>query len=255
MYRLCGVRTLVRIVVTVFLIMLAACDDDCPLCPEETEDCVYYHLLYSYVVGDGIGAPYYSLTLDSRTGDIVDSTAHTTEPFNDVVFSPDGKYAYYTGWGFTMATDYSTGDTIAIDRGTAGQRLELSADGDFLLRSNGVALFSLPDLEVRFLGPGEGNAVFHPAERVAYFGDCSSESLFVLDYQETPPVVSAVPLVDETGFGFAPSLLAISPDGTQLAVTSSGMRLCFLDLNTFTVTQAFGNSTDPCILSSVRLFI
>jgi WD40 repeat protein len=202
-------------------------------------------LHYSYLQVDGQDAPYYTLTLNSQSGEIIDSTSHATQPFNDVVFSSDGRYAYSTGWGFTMVTDYATGDTIAIDRGTTGHKLELSADADFLLRSAGVALFELPDLATLYTGPGSGDAVFHPVEKVALFGKPSADSLFTIEYDQTPPLIRSNPLLDAQGNALSITLLTISPDGSQLVVNPGGMSLVILDMNSLEVITQFGRLSAP----------
>lgn len=208
---------------------LAGCDDDCPTCPgnggvEEKE----YHFLYSFV-GDFSSSWVY--TYSTKTLEAVDSTYYGTLPFNDMRFSKDGRYAFYTvqepGEGRTWMTDYVSGDTISIIEGVWGHWLQLFPDEKHLILSGGgiyLRVLSIPDLSIvyeRLDSNGWGNAGTHPMSNIAFVPRPGRDSLLKLSQSGSGFAESNFVLKSADG-GAARSFAAtVSLDG-RLLVLSAG---------------------------------
>jgi len=183
------------------------CTKDCPTCPGEPH-VPDYHLVYSYV---GPSYPAYVITYSTKSGQVIDSAFYPNHPFDNVVFTSDGKYACYTyGWNLrlggpeTWVTDAATGDTISYLMGIGGIGLVVSRDNQFLCLSYGnfLAILKIPSLEIVYRDsvPVRGGAL-HPTKQLAYFiKEPNQDSLYVLDYSLTPPrVTKSMPIRDSQG--------------------------------------------------------
>jgi hypothetical protein len=189
--------------------LLLGCQEDC-VCPEpEMPLKPDYHLLYSYA-GSTIETKYV-LTYSTKTGEVIDSAEYGGIPFVNMAFSHDGEYAVYTsnynldlGASETWVTETATGDTISYLLGVGGQAAILSPSDDYVLLMGGglYAILSFPGLSIVYqdsvtnLGGG-----FHPRlNRVFAVYERAMDSLFVLDFLESPVVESSIPIRDSEGY-------------------------------------------------------
>jgi hypothetical protein len=198
--------------------ILASCSDK----PNEPVDQPepYYKLVYSYV------APEFSiLTLNSETGEVLDSVWYPEIPYWDMVFSRDGQRAYYSGRDGIWIEDAATGDTIAMNPEGQGGGLELSPDEDYLVSvgSRRFVLYSVPGLTTIYEDSATSVlTAFHPWRDILYFtkGDGSiiydSDTLYVLDYAASPPSVDAVALKDSLDQLVPLGPMVVSGDGRWL---------------------------------------
>ncbi len=208
---------------------LMGCDDDCPTCPEkEPPEEKEYHFLYSFVGG------FYSswvYTFSTKTLEVVDSTYYGTLPFNDMRFSKDGRYAFYTvsepGAGRTWMTDYASGDTISIIEGVWGHWLQLFSDEKHLILSGGgiyLRVLSIPDLTIayeRLDSNGWGDAGTHPISNTAFIPRPGRDSLMRLSQTASGFSESNIALKSEDGQAARSFSATVSLDG-RLLVLSAG---------------------------------
>jgi hypothetical protein len=237
------------------LCMLGCCDDDC-VCPQpEPEHIPDYHFLYSYV-GDGYDD--YVMTYSTKSGEAIDSTLYDGPPFDNMVFSHDGRYACYTsnyslriGNSETWVTNWPSGDTVAYLEGTGALAAYLTLDDQYLLLTGGgiVALLNFPSLTTVFRdsvsrlrdnpdwqGRASWGAALHPSKKLIYvmlepYGD----SIFVFDYSQSPSTITSHQLIDSQGqvrHSYGPS--ACTAD--YLVILFSGY-LGLFDPVTFTVIR------------------
>jgi WD40 repeat protein len=232
--------------------VLGGCgEDDCVVCPDETEQAdQYYEVTYSYTARYGGLPPFYALRYNSKSGGIIDSLNYGQFPFWDVEFSSDGEFAYCTNGEATWIEDYATGDTLHINTDTRGTEIELSADGDYLLvsGSDSVALLTVRDLSILAVVPRLGLAVFNPQQKIIYFGTADAESLFVMDYRQVPTCTRSIFLSDHDGLGVYPQQLAVSPDGSRLFVSGVRTYVLVIDTESLQILQRFGDKYDSDIL-------
>jgi hypothetical protein len=224
-----GIYVKNRIFFLLSLLLLAAgfgCSDDCPVCSKD-EPAVEkeYHLVYSY------GADYWVYTYSTKSLKAVDSVRYSSNPFEALEFTKDGKYACYSKPGATWVTDYATGDTIAIDHNRGGYWLSLSKDDQMLLLSAGAnaAVFRVPDLTVLYsvpVGTLVNVSCFDPIKNVAYVIVEREDSLLIVGFDSTGIHDHKIGLAGIDG------TLRI---GASVAVTLDGSILLLL------ATDAYGN--------------
>jgi hypothetical protein len=184
-----GIYVKNHILLLFFFLFLAVgfgCSDDCPVCPDNkplTEK--EFHLIYSY------GSPgYWVYTFSTKTSKVVDSVSYGGNPFEELQFTRDGKYACYSKPGVTWVTDYATGDTIAIDRDHGGRHLSFSKGDRMILVLAGerTAVFGFPALNILYSlpsGVSTGAGCFDPTEDVAYLSCENEDSLLIVRFDST----------------------------------------------------------------------
>ena len=178
-----------RILLLFFLLLLAAgfgCSKDCPVCPTSQPAAEKeYHLIYSYGNPD-----YWVYTFSTKSMTAVDSVSYGGNPFEDLQFTRDGKYACYSKPTVTWVTNYATGDTIAIDNSHGGRHLSFSKGDRMLLVPEGsrTVIFGFPELNILYSLPSglsaEGGC-FDPTEDVAYLPCESEDSLLIVRFDST----------------------------------------------------------------------
>jgi hypothetical protein len=210
-------------VAALLLGMIVGCTKEkCVVCPPDTPPVEKeYRFLYSY------GAHNWVYTYSTKTGEIVDSAKYPSFPFWDVRFSKDGRYAFYAG-GSIWATDFATGDTVAIAEGY-GDWLSVSSDGRYLLISGTtkLALLEIPSLDVIYQkddGRFWRRGAIHPFKNIAYVPIDKKDSLLIVDFSTSTIRDSLVPLFNRDGLPTRGSSVAISNDGKTMIVGQGQLR-------------------------------
>lgn len=189
---------------------LLGCEDNC-VCPtpprEEPEPVPDYDLLFSYKSYD---LDNYVMVYSTKSGETTDSLHYAGDPFNNMIFSHDGRYACYTssynlriGNSETLVTTWPGQDTVAHLLGTGALGAYLTPDDRYLLLTAGniVAILTFPDLGIVFHDSLTSWAgALHPSERLAYVTiEPYWDSIFVFDYGVSPVEIKSYQLSDRAG--------------------------------------------------------
>lgn len=231
-------KTLITVALALLLGILGSCSDKSTnpeIKPER-----YYRVIYSYV------APEFSiLSLDSRTGEVLDSTWYPELPYGLVIFSHDGNTAYYSGRDAVWAIDATTGETTAVNRERSGGDIRLAPNETALLsiRATDLVLYSVPDLHILFERSGSSAiGTFHPFKDILYFSQPGAvydyDTLYVLDFGQSPPSLEAVALKDSIDQLVPPGPMVVSGDGRWLLSFSYNW-LFLTDLDSLKVRHVY----------------
>ncbi len=218
----------VTILCTFVWLGMAGCCGDCPTCPDNRPPVEKdYHFLYSFV---GSFSTASVVTYSTKSGEAVDSANYGRYPFNDVRFSKDGMYAYYTvnesENGSTWVTETVSGDTISIVNGVWSQWLQLFDDERHLLLAGGgtyLRILNLPTLDVvyaEFDSSGWGEGAVHPTLNIAYIPLPAEDSLLVLRMDDSGVDAEKFALKNLDGLPCGAISAQSSLDGKYLLLTA-----------------------------------
>ena len=232
-------RNLIFTFLTLLLVVLASCSDK----PSEPVDKgePYYQLTYMYTFPEAV-----VLTLNTRTGELIDSAWYPSAPYWDFEFSQDGELMYCTG-GATWIVNTTTGDTLAIDHDRSGKPM-LAPGEEFLAVSSAtrMSVFKLPSLTLLFEKDAPSIwATFHPTRNLMYYTDGYSpaydaDTVHWLDLTADPLQEHAVALMDTLGEPYPAGPVTVSGDGQWLLVCYA-WELLLLDTDSLKTRRMFRN--------------
>jgi hypothetical protein len=210
--------------------MITGCTKEkCVVCPPDQGPAEKeYHFLYCYV-----DTGHWVYKYSTRDGHAVDSVRYGHYQFNDVRFSKDGRYAYYSmiGGGIfnvpraTWVTDYATGDTLSIVYGRGGDWISVSPDEEYIVvsGSTGLTIFHVPDLTTIYQGGDCNRGAVNPFKNVAYVPNWPQDTLLILDFQQPSGVtVSKTPLRNVQGQSVSAVGASVTLDG-RFVILDAGL--------------------------------
>jgi hypothetical protein len=149
-----------------------------------------------------------------------------------MVFSTDGTILYRSRLGLIpfpehviWATDWETGDTVAIYEGIGGGNLAVDETGNYLLLQDNwyPSLFTVPDIQPVFVdssGGGSGGVFIHGKEQICYFTSGHTH-VTCLDYGMSPVITHERPIYNISGQTVNLDAIGVSNSGDSLFLIGS----------------------------------
>jgi DNA-binding beta-propeller fold protein YncE len=216
MYRL---YALAIILASATLFMIFGCGDDPVRSRPHQPD---YRLLVNFSYYPDSDSTLFYLVYSTRTDSVVDSIYIGDESSIDAVFSNDGHVLYHTNIfdDITYSTDWATGDTIAVDPEHGGEKLSVAGDDGHLLVTEffPIILFKLPELTpvIEVQRGGKGQII--PNRKLACYHQNASDSLYYIDFSQSPPDTFALPFRGQSGEIYGIQAFTATASGDSLII-------------------------------------
>ncbi len=210
-------------------VIAIGCGDDSPTdSPPVVND---YELVLNSTYNPDADSSRFLLVASTLHDSITDSV-YVDYPYMAIAFSPDGETVYYSRLAWppfpdhvTWATDWETGDTVALHVGAGGDGLIVDETNTYVFIHDGSypTIFSLPDLQPVFIDSSHGSSggVFIPGRPQAVYYTFAETHITFIDYSSTPPVSHQQPIEDTAGNPVNVQAIGTSPSGDSLLLIGS----------------------------------
>jgi len=217
-------------ILTIFVgILIFGCGDDKPTnSPPVVNN---YELVLNSTYDPDADSSRFLVVFNSSNDSVIDSS-YIDYAFQGMAFSLDGSTLYRSRVGanpfpepLIWATDWETGDTVAIYEGIGGGNLAVDETGNYLLLQDNwyPSLFTVPDLQPVFVDSGGGGSggVFIPGRQQVCYYTFAEPRVKVLDYGVTPPVTHERPVHTMAGEPVNVHAIGVSLSGDSLLLIGS----------------------------------
>lgn len=188
-----------------------------------------YELVLNSTYDPDADSARFLLVFNSSNDSVIDSSYIDYAFHGGMAFSTDGRILYRSRLGLIpfpehviWATDWETGDTVAIYEGIGGGNLAVDETNGYLLHWY-PTLFTLPDLQLVFSdsGGGSSGAIFVPGEEQACYFASGETHVTMVDYGIMPAVTHEKSVYNMTGQPVNLDAIGVSNTGDSLFLIGS----------------------------------